>query len=156
LDRFDDINITRIKRGLFHALQDLRGTSSERRNISSLDSVGLYAVFEALNCVPIISDEEFLSEFFDECFRLVQTNRLLKMNNYTPAMTYFLFSRSSFHNTWALKSWQKFRRTTTAAEFEWSVREPLLDAMMRVQLSALEKDFLPKFWAGMEDCEEAR
>jgi len=91
-----------------------------------------------------------MAEHLDTPFDLVQTNKPLKMNNYTPAMTHWLFAKDENRTEWAVQSWIGFKRNITATEFEWSVRESLLQAMQRVQLSALQLDFLPQFWIGVE------
>lgn len=135
--------------GLERAKRDLEQAPSERRGIKSVDGVGLYAIFEALNCGPLLADEAFLSQHFDEPFLLIQQNKRLKLTSYTPAMTHFLFQPNPAHRWWATSSWSKSKRKLARMDFEWSIKEPLHQAMGRVQLSYLEKDFLPSFWAGV-------
>lgn len=150
LERFDKINVERIQEGLSHATDILTSLPPERRRVARLDPIGLFAFFEALNCGAFHTNESLMTQSLDEPFDLVQTNKPLKMNNYTPAMTYWLFAKDENRMNWAIDSWIGFKRNITPPEFEWSVREYLLQAMMRVQLNALQKDFLPQFWAGVE------
>ncbi|KAB8337070.1 hypothetical protein FH972_021374 [Carpinus fangiana] len=144
-----------IQDGLTRAAQTLRRLPQEQRNLTSLttlDTLGLYALFEALNCVPALVDQDFLRQHFDEAFALAQTKRRMKVQIYTPAMTYFLFQDQSDRNSWASTSWDLFKRPgnslPTAAEFEYAVREPLTKAMSRVQLQDLDRKFVPRFWSG--------
>lgn len=148
LERFDAINTRRIQKGLRHATALLEAAPEARRGIAVLDGIGLFAIFESLSCEAIFANDRIVQDDFIRPFTLVQSNRVLKMNNYTPAMTSFLFGRNEDCTWWARRSWSRFRRTITATEFEWSVREAFSKAMVRVNLSALEKDFQPQFWSG--------
>lgn len=148
LERIDAINVSRIKKGLEHAKQLLEQAHEAQRGIKALDGTGLYSIFESLNCEAVFANENIVRDCFLRPFSLVQTNRTLKMSNFTPAMTQFLFGRDEDCTWWAQRSWARFRRNITATEFEWSVQGSLTKAMTRVNVSALEMDFQPQFWAG--------
>ena len=140
------MDIERIRKGLDHAEKDLLDTEPAQRSIHSLDQQGTYAIFEALNCQVFLRNETLLKDVFDRPFQLVQSKRRLKLGSYTPAMTLFLFSNNDERFTWAHVNWLKAKRNMTGTEFDWNVREPLKEAMERVQLAAMEMEFLPTFW----------
>lgn len=142
------MNIERIKHGLDRAASDLIKVAPPERGINALDPVGLYAIFETLSCEPFLQDQALLVQHFDKPFQLVQTNKRLRLNSYTPAMTRFLFSTDENRYTWAFTTWSRFKRNLTSMEFEWTVRQPLFNAMTRVQVIALGTEFLPLFWSG--------
>ena len=143
---FDDMDIERIRNGLDHAKKDLLDTEPASRNINSIDQKGSYAIFEALHCEVFLRNETLLRDVFDKPFQLVQTKRRLKLNGYAPAMTIFLFSNNEDRLTWAYMSWLKAKRNLMSSEFDWNVRQPLEEAMERVQLATIDLDFLPTFW----------
>ncbi len=144
----DDVDIRRIKHGLAIAEDALSKAPPSERGIMLPDTAGLLAIFEALTCEAFLRSEELLTQYFDKPFALIQTNKKLKMNNFTPASTKFLFSANESRRSWAFFLWGKLRRDITRTEFENTIKEPLFDAMKRVQISALEPDFLPLFWKG--------
>jgi len=149
MEKFDGLNVRRIERGLGLATKQLRGLPAGSRRAAILDPPGLYALFESLTCRAMYSNDSRLKEHFDEPFGLVQTNRFLKMSSYAPAMTQFLFGANQARRAWAEKSWEKFKRNITDSEFEWSVKEPLIHAMARIQMHNLQKAFLKQFWDGV-------
>ncbi|KAF2136625.1 uncharacterized protein K452DRAFT_322283 [Aplosporella prunicola CBS 121167] len=147
---FDDMNLERITAGLDHADDKLRSAPPESRGIASLDSQGMYALFESLSCEALLKNEALLQKHFDEPFKLVQTRKRLRLGNYLPAMSRFIFSPNEDRYVWAFTMFTKFKRGLTKAEFAGSVRDPLFDAMKRVQLTNLEADFLSPFWGGVK------
>ncbi|KAF9639571.1 hypothetical protein BFW01_g11377 [Lasiodiplodia theobromae] len=149
MEVFDDMNLERITAGLDHAAELLRDLPEESRGIKALDEQGMYALFESLSCEALLKKEEKLAKHFDEPFTLVQTNRRLRLGQYTAAMTRFLFSYNKERFVWALGSWTKFKRGITKTEFAASVRDPLFDAMKRVQIICMDVEFLPTFWMGV-------
>lgn len=146
---FDNMNLERITSGLDHASQLLRDAPPEKRGIVSLDNQGMYALFESLSCEALLKNEALLAKHFDEPFNLVQTKKRLRLGTYTAAMTRFLFSTNEDRYIWAVTSYTRFKRGLTKTEFAAAVRDPLFDAMKRVQLVCLDAPFLPAFWGGV-------
>ncbi|KIW09450.1 uncharacterized protein PV09_00330 [Verruconis gallopava] len=149
MERFDGINVERIRKGLQHAERQLLHLAPEKRRVGSLDPEGLYALFEAMNCEPYLRNEQLMQETFDEPFRLVQTTKKLRLPTYLPAFTYFVFSDNMERLEWARYAWNKLSRPPTEHEFTYMIRKPLELALRRVQMSALEVGFLPAFWRGV-------
>ncbi|KAK8250959.1 SEN1 N terminal-domain-containing protein [Phyllosticta capitalensis] len=145
---FDSINVDRITSELDKAAQALRSTPPGERGIGVLETEGQLALFESLSCDAILKNESILREHFDEPFAMVQTKKRLRLGVYTTAMTRFLFSPVSERFAWASVSWKNFKRPPTKQEFAAVVHEPLFDALVRVQLSCLDANFLPSFWHG--------
>ncbi|KAF2237930.1 tRNA-splicing endonuclease-like protein [Viridothelium virens] len=143
---YDDMDIERIRNGLDHATKDLLDTEPAARSINSTDRKGTYAIFEALNCEVFLRNETLLKDVFDKPFQLVQTKRRLRLNGYALAMTLFLFGNNDDRATWAYMSWLKAKRNITGTEFDWNVREPLKEAMERIQTATMDTDFLYTFW----------
>ncbi|OJD35316.1 trna-splicing endonuclease [Diplodia corticola] len=151
---FDGMNLERITAGLDHATELLLSTPEESRGIRALDDQGMYALFESLSCEPLLKNEALLTKHFDEPFALVQTKKKLRLGQYSPAMTRFLFSYNKDRFVWALGSWSKFKRGITKPEFAAAVRDPLFDAMKRVQIACMDVEFLPTFWMGVRQIVE--
>ncbi|KAK4548283.1 hypothetical protein LTR36_010153 [Oleoguttula mirabilis] len=148
LDKFDRMNILRIGLGLNSMTESLMDLPPDKRSITAAGDVGMYALFEALNCGPFLQDEEALQQYFDTPFRLVQQKKKIKLPNYTPGMTVFLFSRDDLRLSWALRNFAGVKRPLTATEFEHSVKPYLEQAMGRVNVLSLQYEFLATFWKG--------
>ena len=148
MDKFDDMNNIRIIRGLNKAERTLTDLPTQQRTITAIGQEGMFALFEALNCVPFLKNEERLREFFDGPFQLVQTNKKIKLQSFAPGMACYLFSANQERSAWAIRNINGIKRTLTSTEFEYGVRPFLEIAMARVNILALEKDFLPTFWRG--------
>ncbi|KAK5175332.1 DEAD-box type RNA helicase [Saxophila tyrrhenica] len=146
IDTFDRLNIRRISEGLDKATAILEGLPTQQRNIKAIGDAGMYALFEALNCIPFLRDDQALQQHFDRPFRLVQTNKKLKLPNYAPGMIAFLFSNHQERSAWAARNTEHLKRQMTAQEFEYSVKPFLETAIARVHILALEREFLPVFW----------
>ena len=148
LDRFDALNAKRIKKHLSRATVKLRQCKAEKRNFQALNGEELYSIFETISSPIVLKDEAFLAQHFDEPFRLVQTNRKLKLATYPPALGYFIFQNDRERVSWAHWCLHRVKRCILDTEFAFSFREPLESAMSLIQLDNLDAGFLPKFWAG--------
>lgn len=146
---FDNMNLERITSGLDHAAELLREAPPATRGIAALDNQGMYALFESLSCEALLKNEALLAKHFDEPFNLVQSKKRLRLGTYTAAMTRFLFSANEDRYIWAAASYTRFKRGLTKTEFAAAVRDPLFDAMKRVQIVCLDAPFLPAFWGGV-------
>ncbi|PVH99244.1 tRNA-splicing endonuclease-like protein [Periconia macrospinosa] len=145
----DDHCLDRIHRGLAEANSVLQNADPKQRGVRILPDQATYAFFEGLSCDALIRNEELLQRHFDTPFKLVQTKKRLKLQTYLPAMTRFLFSRNETRQQWAAASWGTFKRNILMSEFEWTVRDHLVDAMMKVQMTALDLAFVAPFWRGV-------
>nr|GFD54392.1 hypothetical protein [Tanacetum cinerariifolium] len=63
-------------------------------------------------------------------------------------MTRFLFSKRESRQRWAALSWSTFKRNLLKSEFEWAVRDYMISAMMKIQMSNLDIELVPLFWSG--------
>jgi senataxin len=143
--RFDDMNIQRISKGLDSATAILLGLPVEQRNIGAAGDEGMYALFEALNCLPFLNDEDVLRQHFDQPFQLVQSKKKIKLPNYAPGMAFFIFSSNAERSAWALKNFSTIKRPLSAIEFEFGVKPSLEQALPRVNVAFLDQKFLPTF-----------
>lgn len=148
LQTVDDQALERIRRGLDEAHSVLRNAEPKQRGVRILPTEATYAIFEALSCDAMIRNEELLQQHFDTPFDLVQTKKRLKLQTCVPAMTRFLFSRNERRQNWAQTSWSTFKRPILQSEFDWAVRDHLVNAMMKVQMTNLDRVFLPDYWTG--------
>lgn len=148
MQRFDEMNIKRICDGLKSATDMLLDLPPEQRNIAAAGDVGMYALFEALNCLPFLQDEDVLRDNFDKPFSLVQSKKKIKLPNYAPGMAFFLFSSHSDRSSWALKNFASIKRPLSGVEFEFGVKPSLEQALKRVHVAMLDEKFLPIFWKG--------
>ncbi|KAM0712205.1 hypothetical protein Q7P37_011299 [Cladosporium fusiforme] len=147
--RFDEMNIQRISAGMDSATDMLLDLPPEQRNIAAAGDVGMYALFEALNCLPYLRDEDELRQHFDKPFALVQSKKKIKLPTYAPGMAFFLFSSNVDRAAWASKNFSGIKRPLSGAEFEYGVRPSLEQALSRVHISFLDHKFLPQFWKGI-------
>lgn len=149
MKRFDDMNVQRISQGLDSATKQLESLPENQRNIAAAGDVGMYALFEALNCLPFLNNDDALRDHFDEPFQLVQSKKKIKLPNYAPGMAFFLFSPNPIRSSWALKNFASIKRPLSAVEFEYGVKPALDQALPRVNVTNLDERFLPTFWRGM-------
>ncbi|CAI6264635.1 unnamed protein product [Periconia digitata] len=145
----DNHCLERIQRGLGEADSVLQKADPKQRGVRLLPFEATYAFFEGLSCDALIRNEELLQRYFDTPFKLVQTKKRLKLQTYLPAMSRFLFSRNETRQQWAAASWGTFKRNILRSEFEWTVRDHLVDAMMKVQMNNLDLPFVAPFWRGV-------
>ncbi|KAF2689503.1 tRNA-splicing endonuclease-like protein [Lentithecium fluviatile CBS 122367] len=145
----DDNCLERIQRGLNEADRVLREADPKQRGVRILPSEATYAFFEALSCDSLIRNEELLQRHFDGPFKLVQTKKRLKLQTFIPAMTRFLFSRNEVRRDWAALAWSTSKRNILKSEFEWAVRDHLVNAMSKVQMGNLDLPFVATYWSGV-------
>ncbi|KAH4923321.1 hypothetical protein HBI23_092450 [Parastagonospora nodorum] len=145
----DESCLGRIRKGLEEANRLLSKAEPKERTMRLLPPESTYAFFEALSCDAMIRDEGLLQEVFDTPFDLVQTKKRLKLQTYLPAMTRFLFTKNARRLDWATKSWVGFKRDLLKSEFEWAVRDHLINVMMKVQMTNLDMSYVPLFWGGV-------
>ncbi|KAK3696024.1 DEAD-box type RNA helicase [Vermiconidia calcicola] len=150
MTKFDSMNIARIGEGLSKMAATLRPLPPEERKIQAVDNQCMYALLEALNCIPFLLSEEALRQTFDYAFDLVQSKRKLKLPTYTPGLICFLFSHSQKRSAWAFRNITTIKRPLADLEFEHSVKPFLEAAMSRVHILSLEKEYLPTFWNGVK------
>ncbi|KAK2875581.1 hypothetical protein FQN49_001586, partial [Arthroderma sp. PD_2] len=145
----DDWDINRIGRNLDKAASMLRSVAPERRKLGVLDRAAMLSIFEALSSTPVLRNDTVLREHFDEPFKLVQSLRTLKITEYVPAATQFLFDQNQHRNHWAVFTWSKLGRPPTTAEFDWAIKEPLLAALRRASSPPFDADFVDMLWRGV-------
>ena len=149
IEIFKARDIQRIRRGLDDATRKLEATdvSSRHRDVLALPSQ--LALFEALCCEAFFSNKSLLEEHFQQPFTLAQTNKRLRVTQYVPGATTFLFDTNHERWVWATHTWSKFKNVPTEEEFDFAVREPLLLNMRRVIGPVADVTTLHRLWYGV-------
>lgn len=151
MERYDEMNKERISGGLRKLTAKLNCLPAKDRKIQNAGDEGMFAMFEALNCVPFLKDEEILQREFDGPFALVQSNKRIRLPSYCPGMGAFFFApTSSLRWQWASSNFQKVKLPLTTTNFEMSFKQFVEEAVARVDIKSLDQTFLPKFWRGMK------
>ncbi|KAF2479592.1 SEN1 N terminal-domain-containing protein [Neohortaea acidophila] len=151
MDQFDAMNITRISNGLKTMEEALLTLPPDKRSIAATGDAGMYALFEAFHCIPFLKDEETLQKSLDRPLDLLQTKKKVKLPSYAPGMAAFIFSHNQERRSWAMKNFSGIRRPLTSTEFEYSVKPFLEAGLARVNILAMQRDFLPTFWRGTRE-----
>ena len=149
IEIFNARDIERIRRGLDGAAQKLEATHPSCRHKDVLELPSQLALFEALCCEAFFADKSLLEEHFQQPFTLVQTNRRLRITQYLPGATAFLFDANHERWTWAIHTWSKYRAVPTAEEFDFALRDPLLLNMRRVLGPVADMTILQRLWYGV-------
>ncbi|THC99106.1 hypothetical protein EYZ11_001427 [Aspergillus tanneri] len=146
----DEWDIKRITRNLTTATQKLKEVPPQEIGLHVLDRASLLSIFETLSCDAMLRNDGLLQEYFDEPFRLIQTKRSLKVSDYIPAVTRFLFDSNQSRSFWAIHSWMRYSRPPTTMEFDWAVKEGLLDALRTASLQPPQVAVIQRLWRGMQ------
>ena len=146
---FDGHDIDRIKRGLQDAVQTLRNTTPEHRSKDVLKTSSQLAIFEALSSQTFLTDQNLVENHLDEPFRLIQTNKRLRVARYVPAATVFLFDPSQEKCFWAMQAWSKLPSPITKEDFDFAVRDPLLKILKTASEPITDLSFNQRLWYGI-------
>ncbi|KAL9108897.1 MAG: hypothetical protein Q9227_006428 [Pyrenula ochraceoflavens] len=146
----DENEVGRIKAGLQRATKTLKELPEPKRKIQALDKNDLFSVFEALSCANFLQDESLLEHVFDEPFRLLQPKRPLKIGDYVPAATSFLFSQNKFRREWAFTTYtMNIQRSPTTVEFETGMKD-IIERQLKEMQSSPNTQSILRFWFGMK------
>ena len=150
MQRFDAFNNNRIKVNLDHCTNQLLRLPADRRLFKYLDDTAPFTLLESM-CSPVfIQDEILLSEHFDKPFEMMESLKHQRLTVYVPSHAEYLFSSVAIRKQWAWKEWMaKNLRKPTRKDFDRAIRDPLLRALYRVQMTSLDLSFLADFWKGM-------
>ncbi|KAL2871568.1 putative tRNA-splicing endonuclease [Aspergillus lucknowensis] len=146
----DEWDIKRITRNLSTATAKLKEVPPEQIGLHVLDRASLLSIFETLSCDAMLRNDALLTEHFDEPFRLIQTKRTLKVSDYIPAVTRFLFDSNQSRSYWAIHSWMRYQRPPTTTEFDWAIKEGLLDALRTASQQPTQLAVIQRLWRGMQ------
>ncbi|PKY01962.1 tRNA-splicing endonuclease [Aspergillus campestris IBT 28561] len=146
----DDWDIKRITKNLATATAKLKEIPPQEIGLHVLDRASLLSIFETLSCDAMLRNDSLLKEHFDEPFRLIQTKRTLKVSDYIPAVTRFLFDPNQNRSFWAIHSWMRYPRPPTTLEFDWAVKEGLLDALRMASQQPPQVALIQRLWRGMQ------
>ncbi|KAJ5612108.1 hypothetical protein N7510_005302 [Penicillium lagena] len=148
--RIDEWDIKRITRNLTTATAQLRAARPEEIGLAILERAALLSIFETLSCEAMLRNEDLLKQYFDEPFGLIQTRRTLKISDYIPAVTRFLFDPNQTRHIWAIHAWIRYTRPPTTLEFDWALRDGLLSALRSAsQLNPPQVGVIQRLWRGM-------
>lgn len=146
---FNARDIDRIRRGLDDATRNLKATDTSSRHKDVLELPSQLALFEALCCEAFFANKVLLEEHFEQPFALVQTNKRLRITQYVPGATTFLFDTNHERWTWATYTWSKYKTIPTEEDFEFAIRDPLLLEMRRVLGPVADMTVLQRLWYGV-------
>ncbi|OJJ38146.1 hypothetical protein ASPWEDRAFT_24112 [Aspergillus wentii DTO 134E9] len=146
----DDWDIKRITRNLTVATAKLKEVAPEKIGLAVLDRASLLSIFESLSCEAMLRSDSLLQQYFDEPFRLIQTKRTLKVSDYIPAVSRFLFDSNQSRSYWAIQAWMRYTRAPTTEEFDWAIKEGLLDALRTASQQPLQIAVIQRLWRGMQ------
>ncbi|KAE8349387.1 SEN1 N terminal-domain-containing protein [Aspergillus coremiiformis] len=146
----DECDIKRITKNLATATAKLRGVPPQEIGLHVLDRASLLSIFESLSCDAMLRNDGLLQEYFDEPFRLIQTKRSLKVSDYIPAVTRFLFDPNQSRSFWAIQAWMRYTRPPTNTEFDWAVKEGLLGALRSASQQPTQVAAIQRLWRGMQ------
>ncbi|KAL4924739.1 putative tRNA-splicing endonuclease [Aspergillus undulatus] len=146
----DEWDIKRITRNLTNATAQLKAVPPEQIGLNILDRASLLSIFETLSCDTMLRNDSLLTEHFDEPFRLIQTKRTLKVSDYIPAVTRFLFDSNQSRSFWAIHSWMRYQRPPTTTEFDWAIKEGLLGALRAASQQPVQLPIVQRLWRGMQ------
>ncbi|KAL4890709.1 SEN1 N terminal-domain-containing protein [Aspergillus ambiguus] len=144
----DESDIKRITRNLTHATAQLKEVPPQEIGLNVLDRASLLSIFESLSCDAMLRNNTLLEQYFDEPFRLIQTKRKLKVGDYIPAVTRFLFDSNPNRSAWAIYSWSRYNRPPSPLEFDWAVKDGLLDALQEAS-DRHSMQAIGRLWHGM-------
>ncbi|KAL5341512.1 SEN1 N terminal-domain-containing protein [Aspergillus crustosus] len=146
----DEWDIKRITRNLTTATIRLKEVPPDQIGLHVLDRASLLSIFETLSCDAMLRNDSLLTEHFDEPFRLIQTKRTLKVSDYIPAVTRFLFDSNQSRSFWAIHSWIRYQRSPTTAEFDWAIKEGLLNALRIASQQPPQLGVIQRLWRGVQ------
>ena len=146
---FNARDIRRINEGLDRVTRILQKAEPASRHRDLVDQPAQLALFEALSCEGFLADLEALNGHFQEPFKLIQTNRRLKIMHYVPAATAFLFDADHDRSDWAVYVWSKYTSILSEEDFEFAVRDPLLDNMRSAFEQVSDMAILRRLWYGI-------
>ncbi|KAJ5542691.1 Zinc finger CCHC-type [Penicillium sp. DV-2018c] len=149
LQKIDEWDIRRITRNLKAATAQLKQVPLQDISLSVLDRAGLLSIFETLSCEAMLRNESLLQENFDEPFKLIQTRRKLKVSDYIPAVSRFLFNSNQTRSEWAVTAWTRYSRSPTDQEFEWAVRDGLTIGLKAATQQPPQPAAIQRLWRGM-------
>ncbi|KAF5865321.1 DEAD-box type RNA helicase [Aspergillus alliaceus] len=146
----DECDIKRITRNLATATAKLKEVPPQEIGLHVLDRASLLSIFESLSCDAMLRNDSLLQEYFDEPFRLIQTKRSLKVSDYIPAVTRFLFDANQSRSFWAIQAWMRYARPPTNMEFDWAIKEGLLGALRSASQQPTQVAAIQRLWRGMQ------
>lgn len=148
--RVDEWDIKRITRNLDTATTQLKSVPPQQIALDVLERAALLSIFETLSCEAMLRSDSLLTEHFDEPFKLIQTKRTLKISDYVPAVTRFLFDSNQLRSFWAISTWTRYGRPPTALEFDWAIRDGLLSALQSGSMQPPQLTVIQRLWRGMQ------
>ncbi|EED19379.1 hypothetical protein TSTA_026840 [Talaromyces stipitatus ATCC 10500] len=147
----EEWDLKRMKKNLTTALEELNAVPPEKIGLDALRTSSLLAIFECLSSDAMQKNEGLLKEYFDAPFRMIQTKRTLKLTDYVPGLTNFLFDPDLVRNHWATHGWGRFRRPPTTDEFEWAVKDGLTRTLISTSTLQPHLDIAAvyRLWTGL-------
>ena len=146
LNQFDK---QRIDRGLKRAreLLEEHGPMGSSKLVQH-DMTAVLALFEALCCMPYLSQPENRANF-NYVFENTQKKKPLRMQGgIIPTMTFFLFDEDFYRRRFAEAAWERITPGALSEdEWDWSVTNELRHAILTTRSNA-SGDKIRRFWQG--------
>ena len=145
----DDEDIQRITRGLDNAAQTLNESEVKLRGKKVLELSDQLSLFEALTCEAFLARDDLVKQHLEEPLALVQTNKRLAVAHYIPAATRFLFDAGNSRCIWAMHTWSKYRQPLTKEDFDFAVRDSLLQTLRLASDVVRDLTVIQRLWCGV-------
>ena len=138
-------DVNRIIRGLDETKRFLQSAPENKRTMSHLPHQMLHSLYEALVCEPFLKNEEAIRQHFDEPFQILQTKKPLKLKEYLPAVTRFLFDSNVFRMKWAHQMYDLLDRPPSNLEWQYFIKGTLETFLREVP----DQHAVSRLWAGL-------
>ncbi len=107
------------------------------------------SLFEALTCQAFLARDDLVEHHLEKPLALVQTNKRLAVAHYVPAATSFLFDQNNSRCIWAMHTWSKYRNPLTKEDFDFAVRDSLLQTLKLASDVVTDLTLIQRLWCGV-------
>ena len=127
----------------------MKTTEIHRRGRDVLELSDQLSLFEALTCQAFLARDDLVEQHLQEPLALVQTNKRLAVAHYVPAATRFLFDQNSSRCIWASHTWSKYSKQLTKEDFDFAVRDSLLETLKLSSDAITDLTLIQRLWCGV-------
>ncbi|KMP02865.1 DNA-binding protein SMUBP-2 [Coccidioides immitis RMSCC 2394] len=78
-----------------------------------------------------------------------QTHQRLRIMEYVPGLSRFIFDPDPLRSKWAELAWEKVPEPLTKEDFEQAVKEPLMPALSQATYQPYQPDIVERLWRGL-------
>lgn len=127
----------------------MKATETWRRGRDALKLSAQLSLFEALTCQAFLAHDDLVENHLEQPLALVQTNKRLAVAHYVPAATSFLFDQNNARCIWAMHTWSKYRNPLTKDDFDFAVRDSLLQTLRSASDVITDLTLIQRLWCGI-------